>query len=97
MLRTSLAVTVFAATIAAASTAYPQLSFAPPVSYGAGGVPQSIPTADLNRDGLPDVMVATGAVLQILMNNADGTLAPSIPAPSSGAGATMVTALRQGS
>lgn len=50
-----------------------QFSFAPPVPYAAGAAPQALATADLNRDGLPDVVVGTGTGINVLLNSGNGT------------------------
>jgi Bacterial Ig-like domain (group 3)/FG-GAP-like repeat len=65
------------------------LAFAPPVSYASGGLnPVSVAVADVNGDGIPDVIVANagglntsacgiqGGNLAVFLANRDGTLRP---------------------
>jgi trimeric autotransporter adhesin len=54
----------------AATTSAP--SFARPATYGTGLNPQSVAIGDLNGDSKPDLAVATGENLTILVNRGDG-------------------------
>jgi hypothetical protein len=47
-------------------------SFARPATYGTGSTPQSVAIGDLNGDSKPDLAVATGENLAILVNRGDG-------------------------
>jgi hypothetical protein len=50
------------ATLAATLTVAPAaVSFEPPVSYSVGGGPRDIASADVNQDGVPDVITAPGS------------------------------------
>jgi len=49
-------------------------TFAAPAYYAAGGTPSSVAVGDLNRDGIPDVVVANGTDVAVLLGNANGTL-----------------------
>jgi hypothetical protein len=61
-------------------------SFAPPVSFAAGSAPTSVAVSDINGDFAPDLAVAGGTGVSVLLNT---TFAP--PA-SGGAGTTTSTA-----
>jgi FG-GAP-like repeat/PASTA domain/FG-GAP repeat len=52
--------------------AVPAPSFARPTTYGTGLNPQSVAIGDLNGDSKPDLAVATGENLTILVNRGDG-------------------------
>jgi len=51
--------------------------FAPAVPYSAGATANSVVSVDLNGDGFPDMVVATNDGVSVLLNNGDGTFAPS--------------------
>lgn len=49
-------------------------TFQAPVTYGTGGsYPTSVAVADLNGDGNPDILVANGVQVGVLLGNGDGT------------------------
>ena len=48
-------------------------TFQPETTYSSGGVEFSIATADLSRDGVPDLVVGGGDHVSILLGNGDGT------------------------
>jgi hypothetical protein len=50
-----------------------QITFGPPASYDVSASPQSMTSADLNGDGLPDIVVGSISVgIAVLKNNGDG-------------------------
>src|SRR5207237_10500464 len=49
-------------------------TFAAPAYYAVGGAPHSVAVGDLNRDGIPDVVVANGTDVAVLLGNSNGTL-----------------------
>jgi hypothetical protein len=53
------------------------LSFLPPVSYPVGPSPLAVVTADLNGDGVPDLITANGSAgtVSVLLGNGGGTFA----------------------
>jgi hypothetical protein len=55
-------------------------SFAARVDYGTGPLPGSVAVGDFNRDGKPDLAVASisGNTVSVLMNNGNGTFAPKV-------------------
>ncbi len=57
------------------------LSFAPPVHYGLGGRPADLATADLNGDGLPDIVASAGRGVDILLGRGLGRFAPATRIP----------------
>ena len=63
-------------------------TFQAAVTYDAGGVwPRSIAVADLNNDGLLDLLVAnSGSIaVSVLLGNGDGTFQAAVPYDSGGA------------
>ena len=64
-----------------------ELSFAPPVNYGVGDLPDSVTAGDLDGDGDLDLAVAD-VLVAVLLNNGDGTFALPV---SYGAGITPQT------
>lgn len=63
-------------------------TFRPPVAYAPGSGANALATADLNRDGNPDIVIAnvTGDSVTVLLGNGDGTFqapityaTPSVP------------------
>jgi hypothetical protein len=50
-------------------------TFKPPVQYAPGTGPAALATADLNHDGIPDIVIAngTGDSVIVLLGNGDGT------------------------
>jgi hypothetical protein len=67
--------------------------FLPPVSYPAGAQPQSVKIADVNGDGLPDIIVADlgpgtdgkgSAGVSVLLQDANGTFQPPVTYPTPG-------------
>jgi hypothetical protein len=67
-------VTALPAVTAASAAA---LSFAPPVHYGLGGRPADVASADLNGDGLPDLVASAGSGIDILLGGDLGRFAPA--------------------
>src|SRR5579864_4592267 len=57
-----------------------QVSFKPAQSYPVGGTPVSAAVADLNGDGIPDVVVANQGSndVSVLLGKGDGTLRPAL-------------------
>jgi hypothetical protein len=76
-------------------------SFHAAVSYGSGGYQAtSVAVADVNRDGIPDLIVAHACVsstncnyggIGVLLGNGDGTFQPAVTYSSGGDDATSVT------
>lgn len=73
------------------------LQFLPPVTYGSGADnPFSVATADVNRDGKIDLIIAnqcpgpdycaSPGVIGVLLGNGDGTFEPALTYSSGGAG-----------
>jgi len=50
-----------------------QFQFSPPVTYDVVSQPSAIAVADLNGDGLPDVIIGTDFGIAVLINKGDGT------------------------
>lgn len=48
-------------------------TFQPPTTYSSDEVEFTVPTADLSRDGVPDLVVGGGDHVSILLGNGDGT------------------------
>jgi hypothetical protein len=48
-------------------------TFQPAVSYKAGIAPLGVDTADVNGDGIPDIVAAGGNSVSVLLGNGDGT------------------------
>jgi hypothetical protein len=91
MLPRSISIVVVATAFSClASPASAQFNFAAPATYGVPNAPQSITSADLNRDGLPDVVVGAEQSIQVLLNNGDGTLAAPASVPTFGLGVRRV-------
>ena len=75
-----------------------ELSFAPIVNYGSGGADvDSVAVADVNGDGIPDLVVANGnfnagadGSVAVLLGNGDGTFQAAVSYDSGGAGAEAV-------
>ena len=57
------------------------LSFVPPVHYGLGGRPADAATADLNGDGLPDLVASAGDGIAVLLGRGLGRFAPATRIP----------------
>lgn len=53
-------------------------TFAAPVNYGVGLTPNLVAVGDVNGDGKPDVAVASGIGVSVLLNNDNGTFAAAI-------------------
>ncbi len=52
-------------------------SFGAQQTFGSGAGPHSVALADLNKDGVPDLVVADeGAGVSVLLGNGDGTFKP---------------------
>ncbi|MFT3769070.1 MAG: VCBS repeat-containing protein [Minicystis sp.] len=68
-------------------------TFAPEVHYPTGDPPTGlgiwVAAADLNGDGKPDLAVASGLGVDVLLNEGDGTFAPKVEHPT-GTGPTSV-------
>lgn len=60
------------------------VGFGPTVTYNSGQGGNAVVTADVNSDGFPDLIVATNNGVSVLLNNADGTFAPSTTYVSGG-------------
>jgi uncharacterized protein YjdB len=73
-------------------------TFAAPVSYPVGSGPWDITVADVNDDGIPDVVVGNQANLVVFLGNGDGTLrtGPSTTIVVSLTGSTFTGQLLQG-
>jgi hypothetical protein len=71
-------VTALPAVLAAPAAA---LSFAPPVHYGLGGKPADLATADVNGDGVPDIVASAGREVDILLGRGLGRFAPATSIP----------------
>jgi hypothetical protein len=54
--------------------------FLPPVNYPVGTAPLGITSADLNGDGIPDLVVANSGdtTVSVLLGNGDGTFSPAV-------------------
>jgi hypothetical protein len=71
--------------------------FMPAVAYGSGGIADlSVAVADVNGDGIPDLMVAnyfsnnSDGSVGVLLGNGDGTFQPAITYATGGSGAVSV-------
>ena len=53
------------------------LSFAPPAHYDAGGAPAGLASADLNGDGLLDLVASAGDGIAVLLGCGLGRFAPA--------------------
>jgi hypothetical protein len=71
-------VTALPAIMAAPAAA---LSFAPPVHYGLGGRPADLATADVNGDGVPDMVASAGREVDVLLGRGLGRFAPATSIP----------------
>src|SRR3979411_2862355 len=70
--------------IANADNSFPHARFTPPTVYGTGAYPTTVAAGDLNGDGKPDVVVATGNGFEVLMNKtSSGSFATSLTKPAS--------------
>ncbi len=87
---------------AAGSNIDTDTTFQAAVSYGSGGFQaNSVAAADVNGDGIPDLIVAhacesstncnSGGVIGVLLGNGDGTFQPAVTYSSGGDYATFVT------
>jgi hypothetical protein len=62
----------------------PAQLFSAPAYYDVGISPQDVAAGDLDRDGLPDLVVANqySAGVSVLLNDGDGTFSPAVPFPA---------------
>ena len=53
-------------------------TFAPPMGHATAGYPDSVSIADLDGDGLDDVVVASHSGVSVLLGHGDGTFAAKV-------------------
>jgi hypothetical protein len=65
-------------------------AFGPKVDHATGTTPWSVAVGDFNRDGRPDLVVAGGSTVSVLLGNGNGTFAARVDY-GTGSGASVVT------
>ena len=89
---TILPLAALAVSLTAQQIAPAAVSFQDPVAYAVGGGPRSIATADVNQDGVADLITADyNSGVSVLLGVGDGTLWPALSF-ATGPGPTAVTA-----
>jgi Bacterial Ig-like domain (group 3)/FG-GAP-like repeat/Abnormal spindle-like microcephaly-assoc'd, ASPM-SPD-2-Hydin len=72
-------------------------TFQPAVNYSSGGDwAQAIAVADVNGDGVPDLLVSNGESLGVLLGNGDGTFQTAVTYPAGGAAMAVADVNRDG-
>ena len=69
------------AAFAAGADTAAALSFTPPIDYGVGGRPADLASADVNRDGRPDIVASAGDGISILLWRGSGRFARATHIP----------------
>src|SRR4051794_35374746 len=54
------------------------IAFAPAVTIDVGGFPSSVASGDFNKDGAPDLAVANGDGVPVLINDGSGSFPPDL-------------------
>jgi len=81
LLRIAVALILLSAPPLLVPAAAAALSFAPPMHYALGGAPADLATADVNEDGLPDLVASAGDDLAVLLGGGLGLFEPATLTP----------------
>src|SRR5689334_7114216 len=78
-------------TVTSAFAAVPTIKFAAPVIYNSGGKAANfVVSADVDGDGVPDMIVSNTDGVSVMINNGDGTFQDPVAYPTGGQNAFAV-------